>query len=405
MALATQCPHCNTIFRVASDQLKLRGGIVRCGACSEVFDGNAALIDLDAVTAQRPGELEAAAPAAAEAQVLAPSQPEPEAAAQSAPEPSASAAFDAEMAAIDAQQAKADETIYTLDFDTTFDPFGILPKPAEAEPEPEPEPEPAIEAAALPAQEEAIQPVMDPPSLLRDDAAQLHGPLLMRASADAEPSDPAQAELSMAEPLPVQSKDAKRKQARRERLDAAAAAAPLPEPDIDEPEFVRQARAKEQSSHGRRIAIGAASALLLLALAAQGAFTFRNALAARFPQLKPALESACAMLGCRIELPAQIETLSIETGELQTLGGATFSLTTLLRNQGSLAQAWPHIELTLTDANDKALVRRVVTPREYLPPGTLQARGFAPRSEQPVKLYFELSQLKASGYRIAVFYP
>ncbi|MDB5756578.1 MAG: hypothetical protein JWR56_3006, partial [Massilia sp.] len=47
MALATICPHCNTTFRVASDQLKLRGGIVRCGACNEVFDGNAALIDLD----------------------------------------------------------------------------------------------------------------------------------------------------------------------------------------------------------------------------------------------------------------------------------------------------------------------------------------------------------------------
>ena len=45
MALATKCPHCNTIFRVAHDQLKLRGGIVRCGACNEVFDGNAALVE------------------------------------------------------------------------------------------------------------------------------------------------------------------------------------------------------------------------------------------------------------------------------------------------------------------------------------------------------------------------
>jgi predicted Zn finger-like uncharacterized protein len=45
MALATKCPHCNTIFRVAADQLKLRGGIVRCGACHEVFDGNAALVE------------------------------------------------------------------------------------------------------------------------------------------------------------------------------------------------------------------------------------------------------------------------------------------------------------------------------------------------------------------------
>ncbi|UUZ52639.1 zinc-ribbon domain-containing protein [Massilia sp. H-1] len=48
MALATRCPHCKTTFRVASDQLKLRGGIVRCGTCNQVFDGNATLVDLDA---------------------------------------------------------------------------------------------------------------------------------------------------------------------------------------------------------------------------------------------------------------------------------------------------------------------------------------------------------------------
>ena len=39
MALATQCPHCQTTFRVANDQLKLRGGLVRCGSCREVFNG------------------------------------------------------------------------------------------------------------------------------------------------------------------------------------------------------------------------------------------------------------------------------------------------------------------------------------------------------------------------------
>src|SRR4051812_32649719 len=39
MALATRCPHCNTTFRVVQDQLKLRAGLVRCGACKEIFNG------------------------------------------------------------------------------------------------------------------------------------------------------------------------------------------------------------------------------------------------------------------------------------------------------------------------------------------------------------------------------
>ena len=63
MALATKCPHCNTIFRVAHDQLKLRGGIVRCGSCNQVFDGNAALLEPLAPPAAIPTAL---TPAAAE---------------------------------------------------------------------------------------------------------------------------------------------------------------------------------------------------------------------------------------------------------------------------------------------------------------------------------------------------
>jgi hypothetical protein len=151
--------------------------------------------------------------------------------------------------------------------------------------------------------------------------------------------------------------------------------------------------------------MGAASALLLLALAAQAVTTFRNVLAARYPDLKPVLAATCAVFGCKVELPAQIDMLSVETGELQSLGANIFSYTTLLRNQGSLVQAWPHIELALTDANDKPVVRRVFAPAEYLPAGVAAAKGFAARSEQAVKLSFELNQLKASGYHIAIFYP
>ena len=39
MALATQCPHCYTSFRVANDQLKLHAGMVRCGSCQQTFNG------------------------------------------------------------------------------------------------------------------------------------------------------------------------------------------------------------------------------------------------------------------------------------------------------------------------------------------------------------------------------
>lgn len=462
MALATICPHCHTTFRVASDQLKLRGGIVRCGACNEVFDGNAALIDLAMIPTDAPAPASVAeepalpsSPASeaapepepeAEPEIEPEPEPEPELEPESEPEPepgiepvapeqSASEAFDEEIAALDApatieaeeveqpavEQPNVEEPIYTLDFDTTFDPFGILPTPAEpaAEPVAEPEapvaPESAVdeEILALPLLDDEFDPdeetldFADTP--LRDEPADLPPPLLMRASAAAEPAPEPAPEMAVAVSKSARRNAAKRKKQAHAFVPPAepvvAEPEPAPEADSDEPEFVRRGRLREQTDRTRRIALGAGSALLLIALAAQGLSTFRNVLAARYPQARPVLVASCAVFGCKVELPAQIDVLSIETGELQTLGANTFSFTTLLRNPGTLAQAWPHIELTLTDANDKPLVRRVFTPTEYLPPGVAPAKGFGARSEQPVKLFFELNQIKASGYHIAIFYP
>ncbi|WP_229218902.1 DUF3426 domain-containing protein [Rugamonas brunnea] len=173
----------------------------------------------------------------------------------------------------------------------------------------------------------------------------------------------------------------------------------------EEPGFVKRHHRRQRLGKLATIAMSAGSVLLVGTLVGQAATTFRNPLAASVPQLKPALQSLCAALGCKVELPAQIDYVTIEQGELQTLSESTFSFTTLLRNQSTTAQAWPDIELRLDDANDKAVLRRVFTPRDYLGPDADPGKGFAPHSEQSVKLYFELKQLKASGYHIAVFYP
>jgi predicted Zn finger-like uncharacterized protein len=42
--LTTRCPNCGTAFRVQPAQLSARGGKVRCGKCTNVFDGVAALV-------------------------------------------------------------------------------------------------------------------------------------------------------------------------------------------------------------------------------------------------------------------------------------------------------------------------------------------------------------------------
>jgi hypothetical protein len=173
----------------------------------------------------------------------------------------------------------------------------------------------------------------------------------------------------------------------------------------EEPGFVKRDRQRQKFGKTATIVMSLGSVLLVAALLAQAVTTFRNSIAATVPALKPALTAACQTLGCKIELPTQIDDLTIEQGELQTLSETTFSFTTLLRNQSATAQAWPSIELVLDDDKDKPVLRRVFTPRDYLPPDVATERGFAPHTEQTVKLYFELHDLKASGYHIAVFYP
>ncbi|HXF44720.1 MAG TPA: MJ0042-type zinc finger domain-containing protein, partial [Burkholderiaceae bacterium] len=73
MALATRCPNCQALFRVVADQLKLRGGLVRCGACRHVFDaiGSLTYIEDSAAAAPDPTPKRKAAPPTLHASALA----------------------------------------------------------------------------------------------------------------------------------------------------------------------------------------------------------------------------------------------------------------------------------------------------------------------------------------------
>ena len=389
MALATQCPHCGTLFRVAADQLKLRGGIVRCGACQQVFDGNTGLVDLNAP----------------------PSDALPSSPAPSSPAPSSPASPPVAEAAVAPGVTATDDTeqpIYTLEFDRALSPFGILPH-ASSEEQAEAEPQ-TTAVAELPVDEEAVAapPDHDAPEPAPEPAARQPAPdappLLLRESAGGSPPivSPAPPRL----PASPRARAAEARSRRSKLTPTRIEETPkLRVPEIDEPEFVRRGRQREQSGKTVRIAMIAGSALLLLALVLQAMVGLRDVLAARYPALRPALAATCAAFGCTVGLPARPDALTIETGELITLGGNAYTLSTVLRNGGDLALAWPSIELTLNDRDDKPLVRRVFGPRDYAPLVADSATGFGARAEQPVKIHFRLEGLEPSGYHIAVFYP
>lgn len=150
-----------------------------------------------------------------------------------------------------------------------------------------------------------------------------------------------------------------------------------------------------------------ASLAALTALALQAAIAFRVELATVAPELKPALVSLCDLAGCRVELPRKIELIGIETSDLRPdpAQANRLRLEASLRNRAPFAQAWPHLELTLTDTGDGPLLRRVLVPTDYLPAEADAAAGLAAHREQAIHLELETAGVAAAGYRLYIFYP
>jgi predicted Zn finger-like uncharacterized protein len=150
-----------------------------------------------------------------------------------------------------------------------------------------------------------------------------------------------------------------------------------------------------------------ASLLLLLALAAQAIWFFPGELIARLPAADPQVRTLCAWTACRVALPRLPDELFIEASDLQMLDPARPSevlLTATIRNRAPLAQAFPLLELTLTNSLNEASARKVFAPGVYLEPGVDQARGLGANQEVSLRLYLDTGAIKPAGYRLYLFF-
>jgi len=145
---------------------------------------------------------------------------------------------------------------------------------------------------------------------------------------------------------------------------------------------------------------GVASALLLVLLLAQSAYFLRDTLVSRLPQARPALEQACAVLGCTLSLPQNLALLQILRSDLRTEAGGRLSLTLTLGNRAGHPQAWPVLELTLTDLRDRPIARRSFAPSEYLGDAQRIEAGIPAQSEQTLKLELATRDLATAGFKI-----
>jgi len=152
---------------------------------------------------------------------------------------------------------------------------------------------------------------------------------------------------------------------------------------------------------------GLALVLLVAALVAQAVLEYRDALAAHMPFTRPLLEGACAVAGCTVGPARDAAALSIDASDLQAdpAHRGLLKLTATLRNRASYRIAWPYLELTLTDASDRVVVRRAFAPSEYMGAAADAAHGLEGNGEALVTLFLDASETSQAGYRVYLFYP
>jgi len=352
MSLATRCTSCGTAFRVVQDQLKVSEGWVRCGRCNAVFNALEGLFDLGR-DAPANWQEEPVDPLVAR---LAP----PPAEWSSLP-----MSHDDEASEHSAQADDADEGPSGGDAART-DLGELLADPVDAHlfgprKRSEAKPKPAGQLGARDRVE--FSDARFDSDLFLDNASIPDTELATLVATDSG---------TLA-------------------LESAI-----------HPEFVRRAdrRARWQSTP-MRTALGVACILATLVLAVQAANHHRDILAARWPSLRPLLAAWCRAADCRIEAPRRIDEVLVESTALTRAAAQdAFVLSVTLRSRSDLALTLPSIDLTLTDANGRLLVRRALTPHDFNASDVI-----APHAESPLQVMLSTGAAAVVGYTVEIFYP
>lgn len=372
MSLITRCPACGTMFKVVTDQLKVSQGWVRCGHCAEVFDASAHLLPRDMSSlATSPLPL-----TDTQQQPL----PEPDAAGDT---PSRQATAEAEPADL-----HPDDWAPARSFADRA-PLRPSARPVEAQ-----------DSAAdfdpgrwKKAQQERQ---LDPSEL--DDDSLPPAPLARR---------PAMVRPTVEDDSSFQFSD----------VDSG-----MPDSRVEhDVSFVRDARRKAfWKKPATRWSLAMLSLLLLAALVVQWGVQQRDTLAALEPRLVPALQAICGPLRCEIRAPRHIEALVIDSSTFNRLGPDAYRLSFAVKNTGVVALEMPSLEVTLTDTQDQAIVRRILAPAQFgAKSTTLAAQSdlaglvimkVSGEAGAPVPASASSSPapggpLRVAGYRVLAFYP
>ena len=140
-----------------------------------------------------------------------------------------------------------------------------------------------------------------------------------------------------------------------------------------------------------------------LALLAQWAWWAKSPLLTPWPAVHEWAQSQCAQWHCQMDWPQGLGSVMIERAHFEPDGDGHHRLQIQLSNRASHPVATPWVDLSLTDGDDRVVIRRALAPEEmglprHLNPGADAVSSVHWRVDSDV-------EDRLSGYRAEIFYP
>ena len=433
-SFVTQCPHCQTSFRVSHNQLSVARGMVRCGNCLQVFNAARQLLEQNAAQQALLAPVPATVPEAiADVAAVEPA----------APETPAFETADAPQAPASAEPAAAPTKTWD-NVDLDLDQLDLDRELARLE---QREIQPSMEFHPVPRREDSLSAKRDDPQsddLLeaglfgtpasereREEPEAADEPVLVEPPLQLDTREPDDApmpgdrtepslSLDLPEPeeaLPSRSRtvddehddpndDTPRLSARDDIDQAPAEADDRRDPELGAiPDAPRPARnealvdlvddplqldwQKPRSNAGRRLLWLFLILLAAAALAGQYIWYHFDELA-RQDQYRPWFQQVCPTLGC--EVPSKVDIARIKSSNLVVRSHPDFKgalvVDAIIYNRAPFSQPFPLLELRFADLNGQLIASRRFKPGEYLS-GELAGKAEMP-SQTPIHIALDI---------------
>jgi hypothetical protein len=125
------------------------------------------------------------------------------------------------------------------------------------------------------------------------------------------------------------------------------------------------------------------------------------------------LVSVCETVGCTVESYKNIDAFKIDSSSFQKAPAVStentradlFALKLSLKNSADIPLAMPAVELTLTEAGDKPVLRRVLLAKDLGFRDTTLAANGDWTGAVTVAVTPNAAMPPISGYRVLLFYP